>query len=356
VAAQLHHPSTRETTEADEGTAAHALGEDLVKYIRSGVSAGELNRYRDTCGQPAEVFDAAELYATTVGRVQGSLPAGHAGLEERVECPDVHPECFGTVDAWAYDRDTWLHVFDFKYGRRLVEVVGNLQLLIYASGLLRILQAGGLSARGVKLHVVQPRAFHPDGPVRTWSTTAEGLVQRIDYVRAQAARVYSPEPSVHSGPHCRDCAARHNCTAAGVAAANSVDVAHGYEPRGNPTPEAVGVELSVLKRAQKALEYRVAGLEEHARALARSGQSVPGWHLVESRGRLAWDVPPDHVATTGDALGLDLRRAEVITPTQAKAAGMPEELVKQMASRPSRGMKLEPVDTNKARYVFSGKE
>jgi hypothetical protein len=128
------------------------------------------------------------------------------------------------------------------------------------------------------------------------------------------------------------------------------------EVTGVPMPvelsaEAMGVQLSIIKRALKQLEYLESGFEEQIAGKIRSGNSVPGWTLRDGKGRLGWSKSTDEIIAMGDMFGVDLRKSDTITPTQAKKLGLDEAVVAAYSERPNTGLKL-VADDNKAKKVF----
>src|SRR5205085_9695018 len=99
-------------------------------------------------------------------------------VEGLIEISILHDLNWGTPDAWVYSpRSLTLDVFDFKFGHGFVSEFENWQLIGYAAGFLESLGIDGHAdqALRVNLHVVQPRAYHRAGPVRTWSVLASDL-------------------------------------------------------------------------------------------------------------------------------------------------------------------------------------
>ena len=120
------------------------------------------------------------------------------------------------------------------------------------------------------------------------------------------------------------------------------------------TPQNMGVQLSIIQRARKQLEYLESAFEEQVKSSIRSGKMVPGWSVESSYGREKWAKPIDEVLALGDMMGQDLRKPlDAITPAQAKKLGVDVELVKAYSERPNTGLKLVTDKNNKAKEVFS---
>src|SRR5690606_6882742 len=88
--------------------------------------------------------------------------------EERFSLDALEPpfEAGGTGDfvAW-FEQDRRLEIVDFKNGRGVVDVEGNPQLRTYALG--AMLHHTALAVDTVTVTIVQPRAAHKDGRIRS---------------------------------------------------------------------------------------------------------------------------------------------------------------------------------------------
>jgi hypothetical protein len=294
-----------------------------------------------------DMIDGAVLYADEA-QVGGRY-------EESVAILDVHPECWGTPDYWRYILETYLKllkVIDYKYGHRFVEVFEHYQLIAYCAGIARFLNLP--PDFPVMLVIVQPRNY-THGPVREWKTTV-GEIYRIcaETIAPRVKLALGPNPPTVTGRHCLDCRARHVCRTLAVETASLVDYSHTAEVQ-DLSPEAVGQELRILKEAIKRLEARYTGLYEHASNLARNGQRINHWGLEPGAGRLKWKegATPDTLAAMGDLFGVNLRKPlAVITPTQAKEAGIDKGVLGEYAHRPSGAMRLIQDDTTRTRKIF----
>ena len=119
------------------------------------------------------------------------------------------------------------------------------------------------------------------------------------------------------------------------------------------TPQGVGMELALLKRAEAALAARIAGLESSAMASIRSGVVVPGWTVESTIGREEWTAPAAEVITLGEMMGVKLAKPpEPITPAQARKAGLDATVTAQYSRRKTGESKLVPVNTTDARRAF----
>lgn len=359
-------PETEDSEEAREGTASHEIGAEIIhagcvarlatctpeKYVGRSAENGVV--------LTGEMFDAAKMYADDVHAVQsmaGIYGGPNLRIEERVEIPSVHEYNWGTPDSAIYDRgSSTLYVWDYKFGFEVVEAFENWQLLDYASGLLDVFGITGQveETTRVVMRIVQPRAFHRDGPIREWVITVSELRTYEAILRANAHLALGTGAEFRTGPHCKHCPGRLGKCAPAIKAGMGMYEAVGAPLPTNPTPEEVGVQLSIVKRARKQLEYLESGLEEQVKGLIHSGKLVRGWGTAETYGREKWAKPVAEVLALGDMLEFNLRKPEeAITPNEAKKLGIDAAVITAYSTKPRTGLKIVPDNGNKAKQVFS---
>lgn len=287
--------------------------------------------------------------------------------EDPVGMPGIHAQCYGTPDYW-HARDNGarvepdqpvvisrVDVKDYKYGHRYVDPFENWQLLAYAVGVIDRLNLWSNHDLEIVLTIIQPRAYHAEGPVREWRITCDQLAEiwlpRMHHRVAQALAADAPATV---GPHCLDCKARHLCRALQHSAMHIVDFAGAAEAVEMPT-EALAVEARIMHDAYKVLEARYEGLKAQIDALLRSGKAVPFWHLADGRSKLDWnqDVTPEAIQQLGQAIGLTLvKPVAALTPTQCVQAGVAEEVIAAYATRGPTGKTLKPLTTSVTTKLF----
>lgn len=277
-------------------------------------------------------------------------------VEEPVRIPSVHGENWGTPDAWYYDTSKGtLFIWDMKFGHGFVDCFENWQILDYAAGILDSLGIDGAADQHirVKMTIVQPRSYHRDGPVRSWSVMASDLRPYFNKLRAaaEAATSMAPVATVDPVRACKHCPGRHACEAFQRAAYTGFDVAMASAPL-ELSPHALGLELRMIQHYVKVLTARATGLEEQALATIRRGQIVPFFGVEQSAGREAWTRPVEEVIALGDMMGVALAKPGAITPKQAIKAGLPAEVVAQYSETPRGAIKLVPDNGTAARKIF----
>lgn len=354
------------TEAAAWGVAGHWLA---AKWLRDGPGAVDGMRAPNGVVVDEEMVEAVGMYvddvldtlATRVGTQAGALTAPYlAGLhiEERVDCSWVHADNWGTPDLWYFaprGAGGLLLIWDAKFGHRFVDAYRNWQMIDYTSGILSRPEFRNLNHAQVQvvMTVVQPRNYHPAGPVRRWAQTALELAGPWQELRDAAFEARHPEADSRTivGPECRDCKGRHRCAALHAAADSVADLAGDTTPISLP-PIALGVELRALRRAADLLDARITGLEAEAVARLRGSQNVPFFALEQGTGREQWTVEADTLeATLGSAV---LAPRKALTPAQVrKALGKDAvPLVDAFATRPPGPLKLIDRDDDAAARVF----
>lgn len=359
---EARYPQADDTPDTMLGTAAHWAAEQTLRGAPPALDSLAPN------GVPvdAEMLDAAEMVYNDVRDAlfpyYGQNWRAALVIEQRVTIPAVHPtHNWGTPDlrAWARlpDGRLLLFVWDFKYGHKIVEAFENWQLIDYTSGLLTEAGVNGLTDQQtvVDLRVIQPRAFHRDGPVRSWRVMASDLRGYVNRLRNSADEATGGNPSARPDPDaCENCNARHACEALQREAYRAMETAYRAQSL-DLDATALGLELRFIKRAKALLEARESGLEEQATARIKRGESVAWFAMESSPGRAVWTRPVDEVLALGQMVGQNFAKApEPITPTQAiKLAPQLEKLVQAISTRPTGSAKLVPDDGTRARRVFS---
>lgn len=356
VLAQMAVPPEPDSEAAREGTLVHELAARLIDDACRGLLAENPDNVVsiDPSITP-DMLRAAHGYAWGVFRVLRTLRifgGEHMGVEDRLDIPSISEHCFGTTDAWVYSQEhNQLIIWDLKYGFRVVEPVDNWQLICYVIGIADRL---GCFNPDTKIHIriYQPRAPHRLGIYRRWKTTWGELESRRLTLRDKAWWALSDEPPTETGPHCRYCRARYTCSAL------SLEAAAAAEYVSTPMPQELGgqglaVELAILEAAQQTLDYRLAAIQEQAIQRIRAGETVPGYQIGHGRGSVVWSVSDEEVIRRAETEGINVRKG-VLTPKQAKEAGLSETTLLALSKHKPGKQTVRPVDTTAARMVFGG--
>lgn len=193
---------------------------------------------------------------------------------------------FGTLDFGAYSRKSeTLEIVDLKYGRGVaVEVADNPQPLYYACGSI-CLVPGPVSR--VRATIVQPRADHPLGAIRSVEYDMLDVQIWFDTVlRPGVERVMAGDTTLVAGDHCRFCPARAVCPALTALATKTARMDFGpLPPAANTLTEAELAE--VLDKAEIIREW-IDAVRGEASQRADRGLTIPGWKLAPKRASRKW--------------------------------------------------------------------
>jgi len=342
------NPEVEQTEEQREGEAAHWAVEQVLagQLVAPGLIAP------NGWVLDQDICDGAELMPEAIPSRLRPL----VFVESRVSMARrIHPENWGTPDAWAYDApDRTIYLWDYKFGHGFVDVFENLQLADYAAGICETLGLNGLDEQNHRIVfcIVQPRCWHRDGHIRRWTTTVANLRVLWNRLQMSAAVAMEPNPPVNPGDHCDNCRGRHICPGLHKDVSRVATTFELAVPL-DLTENALAFEIRHLRRLHAKVEARLTGLEGDATMRMRSGKSVPGFALTSKPSALAWTVPDETVISFGQVYGKSLAKPQKpITPTQALAAGLPEEVIKGIAKREQTAPKLTPVDAAEMRRTF----
>jgi hypothetical protein len=345
---QAMFPEPEDSPDTLEGTAAH--------YVASEGLLGRTVAEGDTAPN-GQLIDR-EMVEDVEGVIQ-HWPSWTLYVEERVDMHvNAHPDCDGTPDAVVVDDENHrVFVWDFKYGHRYHDVFRHWQLVLYAIGVMERdrTRRADWPRWSFTLTIVQPRNYHPDGPVREWTFGGGELIGYATDLQAAAIAARSPVPEFKTGTYCRDCTAAGNCGPLQREALRYVDMAQ----KGQPVQlgeHALSYELRLIKTAVKRLEARKNGLEAEALAMVRRGVNLPHWKGEYAYGREKFtdENTPEVIAALGDVFGVDLRKPlAVLTPTQARKAGIPADVIKPFSHVPRGALTLVEFDETDFAKRFS---
>ncbi|MGU3656772.1 DUF2800 domain-containing protein [Methylobacterium fujisawaense] len=389
-----------ESEAAAWGTACHEVAEDC---LRTEKAAEEwIGRFIQTKRHKIEVDEElAETAQAYVDYVRKSVaeawrnhpecePIDLLWVEQRFKLDAIKPpfEAGGTADAVIFhDGEQLLEVVDLKGGRGIVvEALGNKQARTYALG--AVLNNPGLDIQQVKVTIVQPRAPHRDGPIRSetfhiadlidWTTElleamGRSRTAQIDFEGAMAdaeafeewARIY-----LVSGDHCTFCPCAGTCPALAVAA-KSKALLFFKDESGVEQENTVGrlttAEIAEILDRADMIQNWLNAVRAHAHAQAEAGVEIPNYQLAPKQGRERWND-----GTEADVLAAcewaelplsDYQNAPKLrTPKQIRKALGPDlaKLVERHSTVPTAGTSLvrqdktvrDPV-TPKALQMFS---
>lgn len=356
------YPETEDGQDALEGSAAHEIAEQLVSYSSRGVTTTTHDEFTGEIAKNGivfneEMFDAAKIYANEITKVMRKEAVFGEGMlnEYSLKIPMFHELSHGTIDCAIFGNDRLnLYLYDFKYGHEVVEVFENWQMLSYLAGLVDHFKITGYEDQRVNVHinVIQPRAYHRDGVTRTWTTKLSNLRGYFNILKSNIETSLSEKAELRTGPHCKHCQCRHVCKPALECGLSLYEMVNKPIPQ-DLTPLALGVQLGIVQRARKQLEYLESGLIAQVESTIKSGQSVPGWIFEQGYGRKIWVESMENVLALGETYKTNLlKQPELVTPTQALKLGIDEMVINVYTSKPKRGIKIVEDNGDKARQHF----
>lgn len=340
VALEAAYPETEEDESAAEGTAAHHAGAEILLGREPGTVAPNGVVLTD------EMLDGAQMWVDDVRSI--GAPASELQVEQRVYMPRIHEQAYGTPDTWLFVPSTGtVYVWDFKFGHGVVEHFENWQLIAYVCGILDLLGIDGRSDEHIwcDLRVVQPRAYHREGRVRSWRVRASDLRGYFNRLNLAAHAAMRPGAATRTGSYCLHCNAAANCGTLRKAVTHAADWLGGSSPEELPA-RAAGEEMELLEHLATLVKARRTARTADLSARLRRGEGVTGWCLENTTGAKAWKPEDkDKVIALGPLLGLDLAKEPApITPTQAlalaKKSGVDASVISDYVYNPSTGQKL----------------
>jgi hypothetical protein len=371
------HERSRSSSYADEGSAAHALGEkcllegsnpedfvggQIVEDPIAGwrvTTAEEIEKRKDNPRHfeiTSEMAEHVAVYVDTVRQDWAELGPGTVLMvEQQVQPVPGLDDVWGTADAILYRPFAAIRVYDLKYGKGVVvEVDYNEQASCYGLGALNRV-GGALDVDEVQLVIVQPRAPHEDGAVRRWNVDPVKLAQWGDTLAAAAARTREQDAPLQDGEWCRFCPAMARCP---QVKQSSLELAKlQFAPVTEPvSPETLRLpvptsneELSRVLFYAPVIDAWLREVEAESQRKLERGEIVPGHKLVRKRANRQWK-DEKAVVDALETLGLPedeyLKPRELKSPAQIeklKALGKPkfrEEFVADRAIKPEGGLTI----------------
>lgn len=323
----------------DEGNAVHWL----AKQVANGKNADDL------IGQSASngLFITDDMVENCRDYFD-FITFGNRAVEVDTSYSGNSWEIRGRADCIKCDEGV-LTIADLKYGWRIVEPKMNWTLISHAVGWCK--QHEGYYPNLIVFKIFQPRPYHPQGTVREWRINYNELLQLENKLTQTLA---NPLPTVCSGSQCYKCQSLSQCPAAQIAAMNAVDVAE-LAFDSEISNERLSWMLTNLKRAQEVLKQSYDAYEDLAKHRLSEGKGVKGYSIVPALGQTTWNknINAEFVKTM---TGIDIRVEKLMTPAQAKKAGVPEDFVTECTYRPDNGLKLVAVDENEIAKKYFGEK
>lgn len=366
-------PPDKSSPHAIRGTAAHELAEECLLTGKPPGHAwhAEIEVDGHAVDVDDEMVEAVGLYVDYVRHMVEALQPADLYLERQFSLASLSLplEAGGTCDAIICSPERGsLHVIDFKFGRWSVEASGNKQLRTYALGaLLSLPPAEAGQIREVTTTIVQPRAAHADGAIRSESIHALDLMQWTSDLREAVSAAYRALRSFDATQDMAEWQDRFLrvgacdfCPAEGIcpkrreealrltpAVVSSFVEGRAPEPASLPAPPNDLETLGRILGSLDSLEKWVAAVRRQALTLAEAGVQIPGYRLVKKFGLRKWKdgVGYDDLTAAG-VPGDRVYEPKIISPAQAERiigkAGKGK--IAPLCEKPERGVALVPVN------------
>lgn len=361
-----------ETIYQIEGRAAHALAEWTLRHQgEERPTSVEVETEEGTKSWPVDdaMREAIGLYVQTVTEIHQRL-GGQLHIERTFDLGIIGPpeSMFGTADAVIVAEDA-IDIIDLKYGSGVVvEVQDNVQLLYYALGAIlaeftrrvwdpsaacgpadgeTVLQAATRMFERIRITIVQPRAPHTDGPVRTsLEFTGADIETFANKLLERARATQDPKAPLTAGTWCQFCPARGHCPELAAHAQLVAQTDFEAVPvEAPPDVEHMPIErVARMLASVEVIEIFVRALHERVTRELEAGGQVPGWKLVQKRARRVW-VDPDEVQTfllIAGLEGTDIYETSMRSPAQIEKIVGKANLPQELYARVSSGLTLVP--------------
>lgn len=277
---------------AEEGTAAHALGEAKLRHALKEYTRAKYHK----AIRELEISDEMEEYTDAyrdfvLEQYNGAKrddPAALMLLEQRLDFSEYVPEGFGTGDCVIIGAGR-LRVIDLKYGKGVpVAAEGNPQMQLYALGALAAYDFLYDIAE-VSMCIFQPRIDNIDSAVMT----VDELRAWGERIRPLAQKAFSGTEETHAGSHCDTnfCRARPFCRA--YAERNMEMAKYDFQKPARLSAEEIS---EVLEHAEALAKWATLIKEYALDEAVNNGALFPGWKVVEGRSNRTFSIDDTLVA------------------------------------------------------------
>lgn len=286
----------------DEGTAAHQLAEDCLRKgdmpedYRGEIIVVEKDGPRREFEVNGDMISAVEVMVNHCRPLMG-----RHFIEHKFQLPFLGPDEKGTSDFTAltlnyFDEEDGLtknilHVVDYKHGKgEVVEAVENVQGLCYGLGAMKEFMDEPWDI--LRITIVQPRAYHDDGPVRSWDVPRNELMDYMINFAAAAKATEDPNAPLRvSVKGCRFCKAKLKCPAQLQNAKDTLEMDF-EEPTSKPVPIELLSDEKLLdlffSGRLKMIEQWCQTIKDYLQKKAEAGEPVKGSKLVFTRAVRMW--------------------------------------------------------------------
>lgn len=278
------------------GTAAHLLLEYALKglMVLEDQTAPDMGMFKLNAEDVAAVKEAYKYLMGLDAPVASEAKVNigiHFGRED----------CWGTLDSRIMHAAMgMLEIADYKHGMGVVEPFENKQLLLYALGAVLELPADQRPGM-VRLTIMQPRAPHDQGRIRSWDLSTQDLLNRWgSYFKAAMELTDAAVPIAKATPEaCKWCLAKATCpdvAEQSLAAAQAIfapyqrqDLEHDLQDNvarepGDLTPE----QIVYVMEHEKMIRGWLDAVKLYAYEYVEKGGALQGFKMVAGPGSRFW--------------------------------------------------------------------
>ena len=321
----LVYQQPSEKAPEDKETMMFAPGQEIGKWAFNPDNGWHLFPCDD------KMIYGVQMMIDEVERVKGELFDPTLYTERYMDMTWLRAGLGGTADVTLVEAFGWIHLFDYKNGRVVVEHEDNEQMMNYAVGLMH----EHPDALGVVIHLIQPNASHEDGFVRPPVTLTADEIKLFEIKMVAAAEATdAPNATLRAGDWCQYCPAKIDCKEfAGKALKEALGDFDGLDdppPGALPTPtlvdpgEALLADLegsSTPNQLEDGDEYRaslvakarwIPLIDQWARDIVgkiqvelTAGRKVGDWKLVHGKSNRRFkEKTPEFAALLAEEAGL----------------------------------------------------
>lgn len=344
-------PPQKESIHSARGTACHQVSE---KCLRTGKDAMDfLGTVEKTKSQEIEIDEelanSAQAYVdycrARIAEWQTSTVPAQFWIEEKFTLADLQPpfDAGGTGDFVIYFPATkTVEIIDLKNGMGVVDAKENPQLRTYGLG--AMLKHQDLDVDTIKVTIVQPRAPHKDGRIRSETFHVSELVEwTSDLLDAmKRSKIAMDEYDACAGNtvlldewatkwlkpgKCTFCPVEGTCPALkrGAMAVAALWFDDFDQPRiGNSAletdPESLARDLDMIPMLEDWIKARRA----FAHSQAETGVEIPGYQLADKIGNRKWG---DEAAVKSALTEAGLTEADIHVDPKVKSPAQIEKVL-----------------------------
>ena len=285
---------------AVEGNDAHAVFEAAIKYRVSSAEVAHREYVphlilEDIDDGYNDFYRAIQEAIDYVLGILHNNPDALVWIEQYVEPPT--PSAPGQGGGYS-DCIIWipskreLHIIDYKHGVGVVKrAKSNRQAMQYAGGVLfeDNARVDPNIVDAVVLTIIQPRSFHADGDVRTYTLPPFEIWDYLQELDEKIAESEEGFGTLTPGElQCQFCDARTVCPAREAlgldVAVPGTETIEQFSQSDLPHPSSLDMQrLAQIRYHAPALRKWLDDVDKHTDELARSGHVVPGAKLVETK-------------------------------------------------------------------------